>query len=170
MGDIVTTKSDVYSFAMILWELLTSSIPFKEFLYGPGASGILRQWIWLSIGATCATCVCQNTARHSFTSHLKYRPVFTGITPGLARLRCIEIFTNDLRPEMPGFMSVQKFFGELAIACQQHIVIPTQCITTTCEDLDATANHAFWCECRDQRSNLRRAARPHPSVLAKVGG
>lgn len=37
MGDIVTTKSDVYSFAMILWELLTSSIPFKEFLYGPGA-------------------------------------------------------------------------------------------------------------------------------------
>ena len=41
MGDIVTTKSDVYSFAMILWELLTSSIPFKEFLYGPGASDIL---------------------------------------------------------------------------------------------------------------------------------
>ena len=38
MGDVVTTKSDVYSFAMILWELLTSSIPFKEFLYGPGAS------------------------------------------------------------------------------------------------------------------------------------
>ena len=36
MGDIVTAKSDVYSFAMILWELLTSSIPFKEFLYGPG--------------------------------------------------------------------------------------------------------------------------------------
>jgi serine/threonine protein kinase len=43
MGDIVTTKSDVYSFAMILWELLTSSIPFKEFLYGRGASDVFLE-------------------------------------------------------------------------------------------------------------------------------
>ena len=65
MGDIVTTKSDVYSFAMILWELLTSDIPFHSFLYGPG------------------------------------------ITPSLAKLRCIEICTNDLRPEMPASVRSQ---------------------------------------------------------------
>ena len=48
MGDIVTTKSDVYSFAMILWELLTSSIPFKEFLYGPGTSNLESSCHWVS--------------------------------------------------------------------------------------------------------------------------
>jgi len=38
-------------------------------------------------------------------------PVFAGITPSLAKLRCIEICTNDLRPEMPSAASMQEFFG-----------------------------------------------------------
>ena len=59
LGEAITVQSDVYSFAMILWELLTSSTPFKEYLHGPG------------------------------------------ISPSLAKLRCIEICTNDRRPDLP---------------------------------------------------------------------
>ena len=67
LQEVVTPKSDVYSFAMILWELLTSSTPFQDLLYGPG------------------------------------------VTQAEAKLRSIEICTNDLRPEMPEDKA--EFFG-----------------------------------------------------------
>ena len=35
LQEVVTPKSDVYSFAMILWELLTSSTPFQDVLPCP---------------------------------------------------------------------------------------------------------------------------------------
>ena len=31
LGEAITEQSDVYSFAMILWELLTSAIPFRSY-------------------------------------------------------------------------------------------------------------------------------------------
>ena len=34
MGELVTAKADVYSFAMIMWELLQSEIPYADLLFG----------------------------------------------------------------------------------------------------------------------------------------
>ena len=61
-----------YSFAMILWELLNATTPFRDFLHGPG------------------------------------------ITPALARVRCIEIGESDLRPELPALAERAAFFGTSA--------------------------------------------------------
>ena len=52
-----------------------------------------------------------------------------GITPGLAKLRCLEICTNDLRPEMPGSASIIKFFGTSARSTR---VIHTGAATLAC--------------------------------------
>ena len=38
LGQAITTKADVFSFAMILWELLTCEEPFADRLRGPGVS------------------------------------------------------------------------------------------------------------------------------------
>jgi serine/threonine protein kinase len=37
-GHRITTKSDTFSFAMILWEMLTSAVPFHDYLSGPGVT------------------------------------------------------------------------------------------------------------------------------------
>ena len=43
LGDQVTFKSDVYSFAMILWELLHATVPFRDELFGTGMSPSLQK-------------------------------------------------------------------------------------------------------------------------------
>lgn len=43
MGELVTTKADVYSFAMILWELLQSEIPYADLLFGEAVPESLQK-------------------------------------------------------------------------------------------------------------------------------
>ena len=43
MGELVTTKADVYSFAMILWELLQSEVPYADLLSGEAVSESLQK-------------------------------------------------------------------------------------------------------------------------------
>ena len=43
MGELVTAKADVYSFAMIMWELLQSEIPYADLLFGESVPESLRK-------------------------------------------------------------------------------------------------------------------------------
>ena len=43
MGELVTAKADVYSFAMILWELLQSEVPYAGLLFGESVPESLQK-------------------------------------------------------------------------------------------------------------------------------
>ncbi len=43
MGELVTTKADVYSFAMIMWELLQSEVPYADLLFGEAVPESLQK-------------------------------------------------------------------------------------------------------------------------------
>ena len=45
MGELVTAKADVYSFAMIMWELLQSEIPYADLLFGESVPESLRKQV-----------------------------------------------------------------------------------------------------------------------------
>ena len=45
MGELVTAKADVYSFAMIMWELLQSEIPYANLLFGQSVPESLRKQV-----------------------------------------------------------------------------------------------------------------------------
>ena len=47
MGELVTAKADVYSFAMIMWELLQSEIPYADLLFGESVPESLRKQVHL---------------------------------------------------------------------------------------------------------------------------
>ena len=59
MGELVTAKADVYSFAMIMWELLQSEIPYADLLFGESVPESLRKQV-----------PTPNFSRFSLRSHL----------------------------------------------------------------------------------------------------
>ena len=116
-----------YSFAMILWELLNATTPFRDFLHGPG------------------------------------------ITPALARVRCIEIGESDLRPELPAPAERAAFFGTSAenISLIASLIQVSVCASVSLSlglsvslSLKHTPYRSAGSACQKSGLTLTRSARP----------